>query len=540
MLKLAQKVILSEGWHRRIIAFSAGAFGALALPPIGIIPAFLVPMVISVWLIDGSAGRAFPVAGHGPARMLLSRLHIAAGAGWWLGFGYFVAGLWWLGAAFLVEAEQFAWAMPLGVLGLPALLACFTAFGFGVARLLWSPGSPRILALAVGLGLSEWLRGHLLTGFPWNDFGMVLGSNLYLAQFAAVTGLYGLTVLAIAIFAAPALLADGNSNRALPVYVPLLALVALASFGIMRLSGADAGVVKGVRLRIMQPNVAHDLKFRTTGDEKLISDYLALSDQSTSPQNTGLSDVTHLIWPESPFPFILSRDPAAMAAIQQKLTQGLILLTGAARLGASGTGDTQPQVYNTIHVITRDGTILESYDKVHLVPFGEYIPFTAALKAVGLRQFVLSSFTPGKIRHLLTVPGLPPVAPLICYEAIFSGDVMPAAIDAASIRPGLFLNVTDDSWFGSTPGPYQHLFQARLRVIEEGIPMVRAADTGISAIIDPYGRIMRSLPLGTEGVLDGSLPQVAAAPLFTRWRLLASVTIWFIALISNSLARLRI
>ena len=205
MFVIAQHVILADSWRRRLIALGGGAIGALALAPIGFFPAFLVPMVLAVWLIDGSSSVS-----------LLKSLRRAGEAGWWMGFGYFVAGLWWLGSAFLAEADKFAWALPLGVLGLPAGLALFTAFGFAFARLMWSPGSARIFALAAALSLAEWLRGHVLTGFPWNDFGMVLGGNLIFAQAASIFGLYGLTLASVLIFAAPALLGDAKRQAPCP------------------------------------------------------------------------------------------------------------------------------------------------------------------------------------------------------------------------------------------------------------------------------------------------------------------------------------
>ena len=539
MLKLAQSVMLVQGWRRAGIALAAGVSGALALPPLGFFPAFLVPMVISVWLLDGAAGRASSGFAGGSVRLFASRLWAAAVPGWWLGLGYFAAGLWWIGAAFLVD-EQFVWAMPIGVVALPVLLACFTGVGFALARLLWAPRWPRILALAIGLGASEWLRGHVMTGFPWNDFGMVLGSNLWLAQFASLTGLYGLTVLAVLLFAAPACLVDGGRRPWLALAAPALALGGLALFGSWRLADSPAQYVAGVKLRLLQPNTRHDLKFRAMAKEDLIAQYLALSDQATSPERTGLADVTHLVWPESAFPFILSRDPPSLARIGAALPQGTVLLTGAARVGNLRDSTGQLPYYNSIHVIASGGAILSTYDKMHLVPFGEYVPFASILRNLGIQQFVLASFTAGQFRQMLTVPGLPSVAPLICYEAIFSGDVLTDGQDAPAARPGLFLNVTDDSWFGLTPGPHQHLAHARLRSIEEGIPMVRAADTGISAIIDPVGRILKSLPLGSEGVLDGQLPKVNPSTLFSRNRLLASLTVWLISLFAYSIARLRI
>ena len=249
---LAEGVILAWDWRRRTIAFAAGAIGALALPPFGFLPATLAPMMAAVWLIDGSAN--VNIRG----RSTFQSMRSAFAAGWWWGFGYFVAGLWWLGAAFLVEADKFAWALPLGVLALPAALAFFPALGFAIARLLWSPGPARILALAVGLSMSEGLRAVVLTGFPWNEIGMALGQNLLLAQFASIAGLHGLTILAVAIFAAPATLADEGDGRwfARPIVLALAALAALAAFGAYRLSAPEAPTVAGVKLRIMQPNIS--------------------------------------------------------------------------------------------------------------------------------------------------------------------------------------------------------------------------------------------------------------------------------------------
>ncbi len=221
LASLIEGIILSWGWRRRAIAFVSGAVGALALPPFSLFPLIAVPLTIAVWLIDGAQDR-------GSGRPLAASLRAAFGAGWWMGFGYFLAGLWWIGSALLVEADKFAWALPLAVVALPAALAVFPAAGFALARLLWSPGPARIFALAFGLGVAEWARGLLFTGFPWNDLGMALGVNLALAQTASLVGLHGLTFLTIAIFAAPATLwrvSESRLNLA-PTMVAALALVA--------------------------------------------------------------------------------------------------------------------------------------------------------------------------------------------------------------------------------------------------------------------------------------------------------------------------
>ena len=495
---LSARVVLSWGWTRALVAFLGGAAGVLAMPPFGVLPALAVSLTVAVWLVDGAAtsGR------FGRASTFVS----AGVAGWWWGFGYFVAGLWWLGSAFLVEADQFAWLLPFGVLGLPALLAFFPAFGFALARTLWSPGWGRLFAFAFGLTVAEWLRGNLFTGFPWNTPGMALGQNLWLMQAASVVGLYGLTVLAILVCAAPATLADGGPPRrrwAMPA-LALAALALLAAFGAWRIPGGETPTVAGVRLRIMQPNLPQDAKFRPESRDQIMRRYLSISDRATSPTSSGVADATHLIWPESAFPFLLHRDARALAQIAALLPPGVTLVTGAARAEEPLPGEERLRFYNSIQVVADDGTIIATYDKSHLVPFGEYFPHVldTVLRGLGLRQFVHvpGGFEAGR-RTTLAVPGLPPVAATICYEAIFPGE---AVVEGA--RPGLILNVTNDAWFGVTPGPHQHFAQARIRAVEEGLPLVRAANNGISAVIDPYGRVLGRLPLGVDGVLDSGLP----------------------------------
>ena len=350
---IADSVILAWDWRRRAIAFLAGATGALALPPFDFLPAILAPMMTAVWLIDGSASTG--AGGRSTVRSMRS----AFAAGWWWGFGYFVAGLWWLGAAFLVEADKFAWALPLGVLALPAGLAFFPALGFALARLLWSPGPARVLALAVGLTAGEWLRAVVLTGFPWNEIGMALGQNVVLAQFASIAGLHGLTILTIAIFAAPATLADERNGRwlARPIVLGFAALASLAAFGAFRLSAPEAALIAGVKLRVMQTNMAQDGSFGPQNKDAIMRRYLDLSDRATSPTSTGVADITHLIWPESAFPFLLARDPKALAQIADLLHGGATLITGAARLAEPNPGDGRAHYFNAIQVIDPHGAL---------------------------------------------------------------------------------------------------------------------------------------------------------------------------------------
>jgi apolipoprotein N-acyltransferase len=505
LTRLAHTVILAWGWRRAALAFVAGAVSTLALAPVNAWPLMFVTFPVAVWLIDGSA------AGR------LGGVLAASGAGWWFGFGYFLAGLYWIGNAFLVDAKTFGWLLPIAVAGLPAGLAIFTAAGFALARMAWGRGPTRILVLAIALTVVEWLRGHVLTGFPWNAYGYALTGPLVLAQGAALTGLWGLTFAAVAMFASPAVLADERADTPRP-WLPLLysiaVLAALAGYGLMRLQGNPTAFVEGVKLRIMQPNLQQDEKFNYAARQNVMSRYLTLSDRAAGPDAMGVRDVTHLIWPESAFPFFIARNAEALAQIAALLPQGTVLITGGARPDEQSAGTQIVRGYNSIYVIDHDGSIIAVYDKVHLVPFGEYLPYQDTLESYGLMQLtkVQGGFIPGERRRPLGVPLAPHALPLICYEIIFPGQAVPRE----GARPGWLINLTNDGWFGNSTGPYQHFQQARVRAIEEGLPLVRAANTGISAVVDPLGRIVKQLPLGAEGVLDAPLPRAIAPPLFVR------------------------
>ena len=503
IVRLAHQVVLAWGWRRALIAFPTGAASVLALPPTELWPLLFLTFPILVWMVDGAAGR-------------LGGLPSAFVAGWWFGFGYFFAGLYWMGYAFLVDAKTFGWMLPFAVIAVPAGLALFTGFGLALARALWTRGPLRILALAVALTIAEWLRGHVLTGFPWNTYGYALAGPLVLAQAAALVGIWGLTFLAVAVFSTPALFADERTDTRRPwlhLLVGVALLGALASYGAIRLTRSPTQFVTDVRLRIMQPNLQQDEKFNYAARHQVMKRYIALSDRSTGPQSTGVRDVTHLIWPESAFPFFLMREAEALAQIAELLPQGTVLITGAVRAPEPEPGAPISQAYNSIYVIDHDGSVLSVYDKVHLVPFGEYLPFQNFLERLGVMQItkVQGGFIPGSRRRALEVPRAPRFLPLICYEIIFPGEAVPRGE-----RPGWLVNLTNDGWFGISSGPYQHLQQARVRAIEEGLPLVRAANTGISAVIDPLGRIIKSLPLGTEGVLDAPLPRRIGPTIYVR------------------------
>ncbi len=502
------------GWRRSFAIIASGAIGALAMPPVGFIPAMAVSLSIAVRLLDVCAS-----GGRGSFRRSLSRSFFY---GWLWGFGYLVAGLWWLGSPFLVEADQFAWAMPFGVLGLPAVLALFPACGFAIAHALWSPGTGRLFAFAFGLAVSEWLRGHIFTGFPWNLIGMALGQNLWLMQGAALGGVYWLTLLASLILAAPATLFDGPnvrfSQRFGPSLAAIAALAALAAYGAWRIPAQPQPTIPGVTLRLMQPNLPQDAKFNATNAQGILALYLNLSVGDDSPDGK-MHGPTHVIWPESAFPFILDQSPEALAQIAAILPPGKILITGAARMSDPLPGEQTGRFFNAIAVVDDQGTVQWQYDKTHLVPFGEYVPafLKTTIAALGLRQFVHipGGFDSADRRKMLHLPGIGPVVGTICYESIFSNEVLPQ--DDNSNDAKAIINVTNDAWFGVLTGPYQHFAQSRLRTVEEGLPLIRVANTGISAAIDPYGQIVAILPLGAKGYIDTTLPIAAPQTIFRQY-----------------------
>lgn len=500
----ALAVVLSWGWRRAAIALAAGALSSLAMAPFNAWPVLFLTFPVIVWLIDGAASDRFGGAGY------------AALTGWCFGFGYFVPGLYWIGNAFLVDADIFGWLLPFAVGGLPAYLALFPALGFALARLIWPRDATRVLALAAALTVAEWLRGHALTGFPWNAFGYALTEPLALAQTASLVGLWGMTFLAVAIFASPAVLLDAPEATRRRFIAPVLAvaaLAAMAAFGAIRLSANPTQLIEQVRLRIMQPNVAQDQRFNYAAKQAIMQKYLALSDRATSPQTSGVRDATVLIWPESAFPFFLSREADAMAMIAELLPKGTSLITGGVRPPDQPTGTRITRAYNSIYVIGDDGSFLSVYDKLHLVPFGEYLPLRGLMEKLGFEQLtrVRGGFIEGRRREAMAVPRAPKMLPLVCYEAIFPEELIPAGE-----RPGWLVNLTNDGWFGISTGPYQHLQQARLRAVEQGLPLVRAANTGISAVIDPVGRITAELGLGIDGVLDARLPKALPPTLYAR------------------------
>ena len=516
-VRLREAVVRQRGPRRVALAIGAGALSALALAPFHFAPVLLLTLPVLAWLIAGPPGDATA----GVTRAKRRPLRDAAFVGWLFGFGYHFAGLYWIGWAFLVEAEKFAVLLPFAVTLMPAGLALFFAAATAATAATPERATTRVLALALALAVAEWLRGHIFTGFPWNVLGYALTGPLVLMQAAGLFGVYGLTLVAALCALAPlVVMADALASRRerlLAVALPLLGLGLLVAYGTMRLAAPVPPDVAGSRLRIVQPSIAQTDKWRPEKQREIFERHLALSLVDGDGRATGLEGITHVVWPEASMPFLPLDTPEALAAIARLLPDGVQLIAGALRVERQPVagGETRRLAYNAAIVLDGEGQLVTRYDKIHLVPFGEYLPFQETLEAIGLEQLsrMKGGFQAGRPPRVpMRIPGLPPIGMLICYEAIF-----PAAVVHGGERPAALFNVTNDGWFGRSTGPYQHLQQSRVRAVEEGLPLVRVANNGVSAVVDPYGRLRATIPLDVAGTHDFALPGSITPPPYARF-----------------------
>jgi apolipoprotein N-acyltransferase len=405
---------------------------------------------------------------------------------------------------------------------MPAGLALFYAAAAALAAPLWKSGVWRVVGLALTLSAMEWLRGHVLSGFPWNVLGYALTYPVELMQNAAVLGIYGLTLAAVLVFGLPAVLCSevaqsgwrqwGGRWAALGMAVLPIALA--GALGYARLAQATSEPVPGVKIRIVQPSVPQREKWRPENWARFFQEHLDLSAQSPSGAHDGLAGVTHVIWPEAAMPFPVLDYADAMAAIGNLLPEGTVLVAGAIRIEWAASEPKRPQrFFNSLFVFGKNG-LIALYDKIRLVPFGEFLPFRPLLSALGLREIASrEGYSAGVApRPLLAIPGISAVVPLICYEAVF-----PGAVVQGPQRPTLIVTLTNDGWFGNSTGPRQHLHQARVRAVEEGLPLVRAANNGVSAAFDGYGRSLGQIGLNIRSTLDVPLARALAPPPYARF-----------------------
>jgi len=484
---------------RLALAFVSGASASLVFAPFHFLPAGFLAFALLHWLLDRC-----------------TRTDQAFWTGWFFAWGHFIAGLYWIASAFLVEPEKFAWMIPIPVLGLPALLAIFPAVATALAWRIAPTAPARVFALAGTWTLMEMARGTVLTGFPWNLIGYAWGLDTLTMQGAAWVGVYGMSLLALLLFGAPAALFHGRPGRtagiialALPLLVGLVAAFPTDT------AQQDNGKVT---VRIVQANIPQREKWRR---DLIESNFDRLAGMS----RTGAENVDIVIWPETAATYLLAQRPdklAVLGDIAARTGSGL-LITGAPH---AEPVDGRQRFFNSVLAIDGAARVAGIAHKHHLVPFGEYLPLRPVLQSIGLDKLApgRGDFASGAPEQTLSLPGAPAAAVLVCYEAIF-----PSLSNRAN-RPGWILNLTNDGWFGELTGPDQHFAMTRFRAVEQGLPLVRAAGTGISGVVSHTGHVIDRIPLNTSGVLDvevalkgaetfyaraGNLPALAAALLLS-------------------------
>jgi apolipoprotein N-acyltransferase len=465
--------LLNSSWAQRTFVWFLGALSAGALAPLSLIP-LLIPSFCGV------LGLA-----------LYAKPKHSFWLGWWFGFGYFTAGLYWIAFALGVDIQRFGWMIPLSILGLPALLALFIAPVFAIISSVRLPKLERLFLFAALWALFEWLRGHLFTGFPWNLIGYSWVSFLPVSQSLSLFGIYGLSFFTVLWATAPLLWP--RLKEMVGIY---LILLLFTLFGLYRLNTTQSEMVPNVSLRLVQPAIPQKLKWSSQHLQENLQILSSLT-KASSP-----SAPTLYIWPESATPFFLADDANRRLSLTRSLALESILLTGTTRGIRLPNGI--PELWNSLIAIDSKGQVIETYDKAHLVPFGEYVPFRSFLSKI------IHKVTPGSIDFsaglslkTLQLKGVPPFSPLICYEIIFPGKVK----SLQQPTPQWILNITNDAWYGNTSGPYQHFEIARARAIEEGLPLVRVGNNGISGVIDSYGRVIGKMDLNERNFLDVNLPK---------------------------------
>ena len=467
-------------------ALALGAASAFAFEPVGWWP-------------------LMPVALAGLCELLhhAGSLRRALAIGWLFGLAQFAISLNWIATAFTFQAAMPAWLGWVAVVLLSLYLAIYPALAAGLG---WRLGKgahvPLLLSLAGGWAVTEWLRGAIFTGFAWNPIGAALAPTP-LIQSGALIGTYGLSILVVLM--GGALWLEAHRKYLVGVLIGGLTLL-LWSLPVARVSETP---IAAKPIRIVQPNIGQQDKWRPGFADEAARRLAALSAPRHADAGRRL-----LLWPEAavtePLEDNRSGGPQAMAQFARAraaslLVPGEFLLTGG--LGLTADGNRLTGATNSVFILAPGGGTFGRYDKAHLVPYGEYLPMRPLLSAIGLSRLAPGDvdFTRGPGPRTITLPGWGRVGFQLCYEIIFSGHV----VDDRN-RPDVIFNPSNDAWFGAW-GPPQHLAQARMRAAEEGIPVLRSTPTGISAIIDARGNVLRSLPLGTAGVIDGVLPPRAEA-----------------------------
>lgn len=519
----AGRLAETRGWQRYAIAFGLGALTATALAPYYILPALVLGYVGLVILLDGAAGSGTPK-------------RMAFLTGWAFGFGYFLLGMYWLGFAFLVQADEFGWMIPIAVPAFTGFLGLFFALPVWLAMFRWQAGWQRVVLLAALLALFEYVRGNILTGLPWNLTSQAFAGTALLAQPLAWLGPYGYSLVLLALAMLPVMAwQKGQSLDWRPLAGLVGGILAILAFGAARLSITYSDEPDDLVLVVVQPNIPQREKIDPAKWDRNFERLINL---------TGAAAETHddvvAIWPENADPRLAS-DPNVPALLARSLPPQTALLSGTIRRWSDETGHIRYGNSAALFGFTETGAdglrhkpVAHLYDKHHLVPFGEYLPMKGLLTRLGLSQLapVDEGFTPGPGPSILTYNGIS-ISVLICYE-----DVFPRQLYPRDDRPDLLAVITNDAWFGDNAGPRQHLDISRMRTIESGIPMVRSANTGISGVFDPRGRLVEQIPLYEQGVISTQISMTSQNTQYDRLGELVFFLLVVVALLTTIFGRL--
>jgi apolipoprotein N-acyltransferase len=454
----------------------------LTLPPFFLFPLIVPAFCGLIWLMNGAPTRR---------RIFLD--------GWWWGWGYYMSGLYWFCIALLTDAEKFAWLIPFALFGLTALIALHNGFACLLASYIRGRGIQRIVIFSLVWTLVEFLRGHWFSGFPWNLAGYVFAVSDSSIQLASIFGIYGLTWIAVFAASIPAVLGDFSvaPRRATGcVALVYLALVLAVGWGAWRLENAGkTQFVDGVALRLVQANIAQHHKWNPDLQMQGLREHAMLT------QSKNIETITHVIWPETAVPYVVKEGSRLTEMLGAILPPNATLITGALRSEEAGGA---LKIWNSVVALNPSGEIIGSYDKHKLVPFGEFLPLRSFIPKTWATPVGNTDFARGAGAATVSWAGLDGISPLICYEAIF-----PELAADKHHRPSLLLNLTNDAWFGISSGPHQHFHMSRMRAVEQGVPLIRVANTGISAVVDAYGRVLLRLNLDAKGVIDTNLPKMS-------------------------------
>jgi apolipoprotein N-acyltransferase len=506
LCRLSDRLAALSSWRRYGLALLLGGCATATLPPVDLTPLLFVAFPGLLWLDEGSSS---PWASF--------RL------GYVFGLGFFLSGLYWIAAALFVDIANFWWLVPVAAAGLPAAFALYIGFALLATHLavrrLRLTGAARVFAFAVAWAGAEWVRGHAFTGLPWNLIGYAWSGGfpgaILMLQSVAWVGIYGLSFLTVLAASMPTLLGSPSlapislARRLSPAIIAGSLIVVPSLWGAIRLEATPTGD-SAIWLRIVQPSISQALKWDPAAARRNLRLLLDLSSAPT------VRKIAAVIWPEAAIPFLLERDAHLRREIGAIASDRGYVITGAVR--ANSPPEPVAQVWNSLEAVNGDGEIVARYDKAHLVPFGEYVPFRDVLPLQKITPGNLD-FTAGPGSQTIKLPGLPAFAPQICYEIIFPG----AVVDEDD-RPAWILNVTNDAWYGRSSGPYQHFAIARTRAVEEGLPLVRVANNGISGVVDAVGRVVARIDLDTIGYADLPLPAAGKRTFYARggdWILLA-------------------